>query len=140
VNYATVVNPSCGPQLGTSNCEAFRINVDQINYGIETVLSGRIIDSLMLMGGLSVLKAPLEEAFTCQTGIQVNDTAMGSADAGRQITAGGQVCDLYAPASYLDIDLFMKPAAYANFPIVFAHGKRVLAYSARGSPRRSCLR
>lgn len=55
---------------------------------------------------------------------------MGSVDAGRQITAGGQPCDLYAPADYLDIDLFMKPAGYANFNIVFAQGKMVLAYSA----------
>ena len=57
---------------------------------------------------------------------------MGSVDAGRQITAGGQSCDLYAPADYLDIDLFMKPAGYANFDIVFAHGRMVLAYSASG--------
>jgi molybdate/tungstate transport system substrate-binding protein len=53
-------------------------------------------------------------------------------DAGRQITAGGQACDLYAPADYLDIDLFMKPAGYADFDIVFAHGRMVLAYSASG--------
>ena len=32
----------------------------------------------------------------------------------------------------MDIDLFMKPAGYANFNIVFAHGKMVLAYSASG--------
>src|ERR1700691_3700543 len=83
-------------------------------------------------GSLTRAFAPLEEAFTCQTGIQVTDTAMGSVDAGRQITAGGQACDLYAPADYLDIDLFMKPARYANFDIVFAHGRMVLAYSASG--------
>jgi molybdate/tungstate transport system substrate-binding protein len=72
------------------------------------------------------------KAFTCQTGIHVKDMAMGSVDAGRQITAGGQACDLYAPADYLDIDLFMKPAGYANFDIVFAHGRMVLAYSPSG--------
>jgi molybdate/tungstate transport system substrate-binding protein len=83
-------------------------------------------------GSLTRAFAPLEKAFTCQTGIQVKDTAMGSVDAGRQITAGGQACDLYAPADYLDIDLFMKPAGYADFTIVFAHGKMVLAYSAMG--------
>lgn len=54
---------------------------------------------------------------------------MGSVDAGRQITAGGERCDLYAPADYLDIDLFMKPAGYADFDIIFAHGRMVLAYS-----------
>jgi molybdate/tungstate transport system substrate-binding protein len=83
-------------------------------------------------GSLTRAFTPLEQIFACQTGIQVKDTAMGSVDAGRQITAGGQACDLYAPADYLDIDLFMKPASYANFNIVFAHGRMVLAYSANG--------
>jgi molybdate/tungstate transport system substrate-binding protein len=83
-------------------------------------------------GSLTRAFKPLEDAFTCQTGIQVKDTAMGSVDAGRQITAGGQACDLYAPADYLDIDLFMKPAGYADFDIVFAHGRMVLAYSVSG--------
>jgi ABC-type molybdate transport system substrate-binding protein len=80
-------------------------------------------------GSLTKAFKPLEAAFTCQTGIEVKDTAMGSVDAARQITAGGQACDLYAPADYSDIDLFMKPAGYANFNIVFAEGKMVLAYS-----------
>ncbi len=81
-------------------------------------------------GSLSRAFKPLEAAFTCQTGIEVKDSAMGSVDAGRQITAGGHACDLYAPADYADIDLFMKPAGYANFNIVFAQGRMVLAYSA----------
>src|SRR5580693_2642967 len=83
-------------------------------------------------GSLTRAFTPLEAAFTCQTGVQVKDVAMGSVDAGRQITAGGQACDLYAPADYLDIDLFMKPAGHADFDIVFAHGRMVLAYSASG--------
>jgi molybdate/tungstate transport system substrate-binding protein len=82
-------------------------------------------------GSLTSAFKPLIDAFTCQTGIQVNDVAMGSVDAARQITAGGQACDLYAPADDSIIDLFMKPAGYATFTIVFAHGKMVLAYSAR---------
>jgi molybdate/tungstate transport system substrate-binding protein len=83
-------------------------------------------------GSLTRAFQPLVRKFTCETGIQVKDVAMGSVDAGRQITAGGQACDLYAPADYLDIDLFMKPAGYADFNIVFAHGRMVLAYSASG--------
>src|ERR1700679_3253500 len=75
---------------------------------------------------------PLEKAFTCQTGAQWKYMSMGSVEAGRQITPGGQACHLYAPADYLDIDLFMKPAGYSNFDIVFAHGKMVLVYSASG--------
>src|SRR4249920_119020 len=81
-------------------------------------------------GSLTRAFVPLEQIFTCQTGIQVKDVAMGSVDAGRQITAGGQKADLYAPADYLDIDLLMKPAGYSDFNIVFAHGRMVLAYSA----------
>jgi molybdate/tungstate transport system substrate-binding protein len=83
-------------------------------------------------GSLTRAFKPLVDKFTCETGIQVKDVAMGSVDAGRQITAGAQTCDLYAPADYLDIDLFMKPAGYADFNIVFAHGRMVLAYSADG--------
>jgi molybdate/tungstate transport system substrate-binding protein len=83
-------------------------------------------------GSLTRAFKPLEEKFTCQTGIQVKDQAMGSVDAGRQITAGGQAADLYAPADYLDIDLFMKPAGYSDFNIVFAHGRMILAYSPNG--------
>lgn len=83
-------------------------------------------------GSLTRAFKPLIDTFTCRTGIQVKDNAMGSVDAGRQITAGGHACDLYAPADYLDIDLFMKPAGYADFDIVFAHGRMVLTYSASG--------
>jgi molybdate/tungstate transport system substrate-binding protein len=81
-------------------------------------------------GSLTRAFGPLEALFTCQTGIQVKDMPMGSVDAARQITGSGQACDLYAPADYLDIDFFLKPAGYANYTIVFAAGKMVLAYSA----------
>ncbi len=85
-------------------------------------------------GSLTRAFKPLETAFTCQTGVEVKDFPMGSVDAGRQITAGGKSADLYAPADYLDIDLFMKPAGYSTFDIVFAHGRMVLAYSAKNLP------
>jgi iron complex outermembrane receptor protein len=61
-NYATgVVNPVCGAQSGTANCEAYVISGNQLNYGIETMLSGRIFDSLMVTGGLSVLNPKLTD-------------------------------------------------------------------------------
>jgi molybdate/tungstate transport system substrate-binding protein len=84
-------------------------------------------------GSLTPAFKPLVAAFTCQTGIQVKDVAMGSVDAARQVTAGGQSCDLYAPADDTDIDLFLKPAGYATYSIVFARGKMVLVYSARST-------
>ncbi|HEY2381402.1 MAG TPA: substrate-binding domain-containing protein [Terriglobia bacterium] len=83
-------------------------------------------------GSLTRAFQELEKVFTCRTGVQVEDFPMGSVDAGRQITAGGHAADLYAPADYLDIDLFMKPAGYSDFNIVFAQGRMVLAYSASG--------
>ena len=49
---------------------------------------------------------------------------------GGRLPQAVQACDLYASADYEDIDVFMKPAGYANFNIVFAQGKMVLAYSA----------
>ncbi len=82
-------------------------------------------------GSLTRAFKPLIERFTCEAGVRVKDVAMGSVDAGRQITAGGQACDLYAPADDSVIDLFMKPAGYAAYTIVFARGKMVLAYSTR---------
>jgi iron complex outermembrane recepter protein len=61
-NYAVgVVDPVCGAQSGTSNCEAFRITGNQVNYGIETTISGRIFESLMITGGLSVLNPKLTD-------------------------------------------------------------------------------
>lgn len=81
-------------------------------------------------GSLTAAFKPVIADFTCQTGIQVTDVAGASVDKARQCTAGGQACDLYASADYSNIDLFLKPAGYADFTIVFAQGRMVLAYSA----------
>lgn len=56
-----VTSPICGPQSGTPNCELFEITGSQLNYGVETMLSGRIIESLMLTGGLVVLNPKLTD-------------------------------------------------------------------------------
>ncbi len=92
--------------------------------------SGRQL-TIYRAGSLTAAFKPLVAAFTCQTGIQVKDVPMGSIDAARQITAGGQACDLYAPADDTAIDVLMKPAGFAAYTIVFARGKMVLVYSAR---------
>src|SRR5207248_6391337 len=61
-NYTIgVVDPICGAQSGTSNCQAFRITGNQVNYGVETTLSGRVMESLMITGGLSVLNPKLTD-------------------------------------------------------------------------------
>ena len=82
-------------------------------------------------GSVSAAFKPLEAALTCQTGIQVIDKFGSSVGMGRQCAAATPVCDLYAPADYRDIDLFLKPTGLANFTIVFAKGRMVLAYSAK---------
>ncbi|HEX4278490.1 MAG TPA: TonB-dependent receptor, partial [Bryobacteraceae bacterium] len=68
-NYiVNVVDPVCGTQSGTVNCQTFRITGNQVNYGVETTLSGRIFESLMVTGGLSVLNPKLTN-----TGIAVTN-------------------------------------------------------------------
>jgi iron complex outermembrane recepter protein len=56
---ASVVNPVCGAQSGTGNCQTFKIAGNQLNYGVEGMLSGRIFENLMVTGGLSVLDPKL---------------------------------------------------------------------------------
>jgi len=58
---AGVVDPICGAQSGTNNCQAFRITGHQLNYGAEGMLFGRIFPSLMVTGGLSVLDPKLTD-------------------------------------------------------------------------------
>src|SRR5262249_1319083 len=61
-NYVTgVTNPVCGAQSGTPNCELFQITGRQLNYGIETMLSGRVFERLMLTGGLTALHPELTD-------------------------------------------------------------------------------
>lgn len=79
-------------------------------------------------GSLNNAFKALETAFTCETGIQVLDHSTGSLDLVRQITAGGKAADVVAPADFLDIDLFLKPAGYADYDIKFAATKMVLGY------------
>src|SRR5689334_12411364 len=83
-------------------------------------------------GSLTAAFTPVEQAFTCQTGVQVQDVTGGSVDLLRQVTAGGKPADIVASADYIDIDNFLKPAAAASYNIVFGKGRMVLAYTASG--------
>jgi iron complex outermembrane receptor protein len=61
-NYVVgVVNPVCGTLSGTSGCESYEITGNQVNYGAETMLSGRIFESLMVTGGISILNPKLTD-------------------------------------------------------------------------------
>src|SRR5713226_5598877 len=81
-------------------------------------------------GSLNAAFTAVEQSFTCQTGVQVQDMTGGSVDLLRQVTAGGKPADIVASADYVDIDNLLKPAGAASYDIVFAHGRMVLAYSA----------
>jgi len=61
-NFVTgIVDPVCGAQSGTSNCQVFKITGKQLNYGAEGMLSGRIFERLMVTAGLSVLDPKLTD-------------------------------------------------------------------------------
>jgi ABC-type molybdate transport system substrate-binding protein len=62
--------------------------------------------------------------------VTISDTSGGSVDLVRRFASGGLECDVVAPADHLVIDTMLKPARLADFTIVFARGRMVLAYSA----------
>jgi len=62
--------------------------------------------------------------------VVITDTSGGSVDLVRRFAAGRLECDVLAPADHLVIDAMLKPARLADFSIVFASGRMVLAYLA----------
>jgi ABC-type molybdate transport system substrate-binding protein len=73
----------------------------------------------------------VEQAFTAEhPGVVVNDVSGGSVALAGKLAAGIQACDVFAAADYLDIDLLLKPLGLADYTIVFAKGRMVLAYLA----------
>jgi len=65
--------------------------------------------------------------------VVITDTSGGSVDLVRRFAAGRLECDVLAPADHLVIDAMLKPARLADFSIVFASGRMVLAYLATDS-------
>ena len=80
-------------------------------------------------GSLSAAFKSLEDLFTQQTGVCVEDFSGGSVDIARRLTAGGLSSDIYASADYQVIDQMLKPAGFADYSILFAGGSMVLAYT-----------
>jgi len=70
--------------------------------------------------------------------VAISDTSGGSVDLVRRFASGRLECDVIAPADRLVIDTMLKPARLADYTIVFASGRMVLAYSA-GDPKASAL-
>ncbi len=82
-------------------------------------------------GSLLAAFTQVEQDFAKQhPDVAIADTAGGSVDLGRRFAAGSLACDVYAPADHLDIDVLLKPARLADYTIVFAKGRMVLAYMA----------
>lgn len=80
-------------------------------------------------GSLTAGFKAVEERFTKETGIHIQDVAGGSVSLARKVTAGGKACDIYAGADFEVIDRMMKPAGVADFSIRIASGAMVLAYT-----------
>ncbi len=82
-------------------------------------------------GSVQAAFAQVEQTFTAQhPDVALKDVSGGSVALLARLAAKLQPCDVYAAADYLDIDLLLKPAGGANYTIVFATGRMVLAYLA----------
>jgi iron complex outermembrane receptor protein len=62
-----VTSPVCGAQSGTSSCQEFAITGHQVTSGVEAMLSGRVIDRLMITGGVSILDPTLRDTGVAAT-------------------------------------------------------------------------
>jgi ABC-type molybdate transport system substrate-binding protein len=82
-------------------------------------------------GSVGAALAEVEQTFKAQhPDVSISDVSGGSVALARTLATGVQACDVYASADYLDIDRMLKPAGIADYTIVFARGRMVLAYLA----------
>jgi molybdate/tungstate transport system substrate-binding protein len=80
-------------------------------------------------GSVQAAFTVVEQQFTREhPDTAVKDVSGGSVALAGRMASGLQPCDVFAAADYLDIELLLKPAALADYTIVFAHGRMVLAY------------
>jgi len=91
-------------------------------------------------GSLLAAFTQVEEEFKKRhPSVTVVDTSGGSVDLVRRFAAGRLECDVIAPADHLVIETMLKPARLADYTIVFASGRMVLAYVAT-DPKATALR
>jgi molybdate/tungstate transport system substrate-binding protein len=82
-------------------------------------------------GSVQAAFTEVEKAFAIEhPDVAVKDVSGGSVALAARLAAGIDPCDVYAAADYEDIDLLLKPAGVADYTIVFAKGRMVLAYLA----------
>jgi ABC-type molybdate transport system substrate-binding protein len=100
---------------------------------VDRLVAAQSSDALHVCHAGSLLAAftQVEEEFKKQhPNVIITDTSGGSVDLVRRFAAGQLECDVIAPADHLVIDAMLEPARLADFSIVFASGRMVLAYSA----------
>jgi molybdate/tungstate transport system substrate-binding protein len=82
-------------------------------------------------GSLQAALTDVETAFTKQhPDVILTDISGGSVALARRLAAGAQACDVYASADYVNIERLLEPAGLADYTVVFARGRMVLAYLA----------
>lgn len=80
-------------------------------------------------GSLSAALADVQKAFAAaHPDVTIAAVSGGSVALARKLATGLQACDVYASADYLVIDRMLKPAALADYTVVFARGRMVLAF------------
>ena len=85
-------------------------------------------------GSLLAAFTQVEDEFKKQhPTVAITDTSGGSVDLVRRFASGRLECDVIAPADHLVIDTMLKPPRLADYTVVFASGRMVLAYSAADS-------
>jgi ABC-type molybdate transport system substrate-binding protein len=92
----------------------------------------RTVDSLHVChaGSLTAAFVAMETDFkAAHPSVAVTDIAGGSVDLARRLATGEVECDVYAPADHLLIAMLLEPSRLADFSIVFARGRMVLAWS-----------
>ena len=96
--------------------------------GVDAQSTSRQLD-VCHAGSLSAALADVEKAFAAaHPDVRVSDVSGGSVALARKLATGDQACDVYASADYLVIDRMLKPAGLADYTVVFAEGRIVLAY------------
>jgi molybdate/tungstate transport system substrate-binding protein len=97
------------------------------NIAVSSQSAGQL--TVCHAGSVQLAFAEVEKAFAAQhPAIALKDISGGSVALAARLAAGRQACDVYAAADYQDIDLLLKPQGIADYTIVFAKGRMVLAY------------
>jgi len=96
---------------------------------VRSQSSGQL--TLCHAGSLQAAFTEVQKTFAVQhPGVAIKAVSGGSVALAGRLAAASQPCDVYAAADYADIDLLLKPIGLADYTIIFAKGRMVLAYLA----------